>query len=402
MFDGDDGGDERRDDVGDDVGVDDHRADRHRRDGRLDGGDGRDGRFDGGDRLDGGDRGDGGVMGGEAEVIHPRWVEWVAENLSRGADEEELVAALVEEGVAEGRARAGVEELARSPGIAEARRLWWRVQALEQVIRLRREHRAAQPAGSTEVARRRLPGVREFIAEHWVPGVPVVFTDLVTRWPAFGRWSPRDLLERFAEVVLEACVGRTRHAAPDPEWTELRRELTVRELVARVTAEGVGNDVYVIAKNAALERSGLRGLLEEIALPAEYFGEPEPRRMGWWFGPAGTHTPLHHDGDDSMFCQVLGRKRIRLAPPESMPLLEASRGVYCGWDPRDEAEARGGPERLIELVLAAGEALFIPAGWWHQVDALEVSMSVSALKFAWASDSSWYRPGTALRGRGAG
>ena len=44
-----------------------------------------------------------------------------------------------------------------------------------------------------------------------------------------------------------------------------------------------------------------------------------------------------------------------------------------------------------------GEALFIPAGWWHQVDALDPSISVTILDFTFTNDYGWYRPGTALR-----
>lgn len=51
-----------------------------------------------------------------------------------------------------------------------------------------------------------------------------------------------------------------------------------------------------------------------------------------------------------------------------------------------------------ELVVEAGEALFLPAGWWHQVDALSPSISVTVLEFAWPNDYGWYKPGSWLRG----
>jgi hypothetical protein len=334
----------------------------------------------------------------EPWVIHPRWQAWAAENLARGAALDDVTAALVEDGAPPDRARALVAELDRSPAMHEARKLHRRAAALEQLVRLRRDHRALRPEGYTEIARRPLPAADEFLARHLVPGVPVVLTDLVTRWPALARWTPSALAERLGDVQVEACVGRESATDPDPEWEPLRQELTLRELMARITAT-TGNDTYVIAKNAALRRPGLRPLLDDLVLPPELFGaSPSPTRMGLWIGPAGTHTPLHHDGDDSLFCQVLGRKRLRLAPPESLALLDCSRGVYSRWDPRSQAELDAGPERLVEVVLAPGEALFIPAGWWHQVDALDPSISVSILELAWHNDFAWYRPGSLLRG----
>lgn len=334
----------------------------------------------------------------DARVIHPQWQAWVAENLARGAAPDDVVDALIEDATPADQAHAMVAAMAGSPAMDLARQLSRRVAALEQMVRLRRDHRALQPEGHTTIARRPLPPAHAFVAQHLVPGVPVVLTDLVTRWPAMVRWTPAALTERLGDARIEACVGREHTSDPDPEWAPLRQVLSVRTLMGRITSEQ-GNDTYVIAKNAALRRPELQPLLDDIVLPPDYFGpRPEPTRMGLWIGPAGTHTPLHHDTDDSMFCQVLGRKRLRLAPPESIALLDRSRGVYSHWDPRDDAELAAGPEALVELVLAPGEALFIPAGWWHQVDALDPSISVSILQLAWPNDHGWYHPGSLLRG----
>lgn len=334
----------------------------------------------------------------KAWVIHPRWQAWAAENLARGAAPDDVTQALVEDGAPPDRAGALVMELARSPAMHEARALRRRVAALEQMLRLRADHRALRAEGHTEIVRRPLPSADEFLARYVVPGVPVILTDLVTRWPALHRWTPTALAERMGDALVEVCVGRETTADPDAVWEPLRQELTMRALMERITAT-TGNDTYVIAKNAALRRPGLQSLLGDLVLPPEIFGaSPSPTRMGLWIGPAGTHTPLHHDGDDSMFCQVLGRKRLRLAPPEPIALLDRSRGVYSRWDPRSEAELGDGPVRLVEVVLAPGEALFIPAGWWHQVDALDPSISVSILDLAWPNDFGWYRPGSLLRG----
>lgn len=334
----------------------------------------------------------------DAWAIHPQWQAWAAENLARGAAPDDVAQALVDDGAPPERARALVATLDHGPAMHEARALWRRVTALEQMLRLRADHRALQPEGHAEIARRPLPSAPEFLARYVVPSVPVVLTDLVTRWPALRRWTPTALSERLGDERIEACVGREAVVDPDPEWAPLRQELTVRALMERITASP-GNDTYVIAKNAALRRPGLRPLLDDMVLPPEIFGPaPSPTRMGLWIGPAGTHTPLHHDSDDSMFCQVLGRKRFRLAPPESIPLLDRSRGVYSHWDPRSDAELRAGPERFLEVVLAPGEALLIPGGWWHQVDALDPSIGVSILDLAWPNDFGWYRPGSLLRG----
>lgn len=329
--------------------------------------------------------------------VHPQWQQWARENLARGASMTDVRAALVAEGVPPERADAILAAIVGPPADPEARRWWRRARALEQMVRLRGDLRRADPTGA--IARGPLPAPADFLARHWIPGVPLVVTDLVTTWPAWHRWQFAALAERFGGVPITACIGRAHVVDPDPDWQHLVRTVPFGELLDRCARDEGGNDAYLIAKNAAFTISGLRALLDDVVLPPAWFGpRPVPARMGLWIGAGGTHTPLHHDTDNSMFCQVRGRKRFRLAPPESLALLDGSRGVYSHWDPRDDDAVGAGPEPLIELVIEAGEALFLPAGWWHQVDALTPSISVTVLEFAWPNDFGWYRPGSWLRG----
>jgi hypothetical protein len=281
--------------------------------------------------------------------VDPQWRAWAADNLARGAAPEEVVAALVEAGVPAEHARACVASLAQQ---ALARR----AAALEQIVRLRAELRGAHRA----IERTSLPDAEQFLSRFWAPGVPAIFTDLVTRWPAFGRWGPQDFVQRFGEVTIEACVSRDRSDDPDVRWAELTEEMTVAELVRRLQA--AGNEAYVTTNNALLRRPEMAPLLHEIDLPAAISGSAmQPRLMGFWFGDAGTHTSFHHDHANAILCQVLGRKRVKLVPPESLTMLRHARGVYSEWN----AEEHDPPPELVEVELAAGEALFLPLGWWH-------------------------------------
>ena len=332
-------------------------------------------------------------MAQDPVILHPRWTTWVLENLAADVPVDDVVQGLIASGLPPARARAEVDALSSGPALIAARMFVRRIHALEQIVRLRHAHRAAQPAGHSTIARTPFPGVEAFIACNWVPGVPAVFTDIVARSDS---WSPQSLATRFGDTRVEACVGRSQAATPDPDWQPLRGELLLRELLELVLSPETGNDVYMLAKNNATQRPGLAPLLAELALPTALFGpQLDPRRTSLWIGPAGTHTPLHHDTDNSLLCQLHGRKRIRLAPPESLALLARARGVYSHWDPSSSAEPDA-PEALIELEVDAGDALFIPAGWWHQVDALTPSVTVTCLGFVFPNNYAWYRPGVAL------
>ena len=71
-------------------------------------------------------------------------------------------------------------------------------------------------------------------------------------------------------------------------------------------------------------------------------------------------------------------------------------GVAQSLYSRANAETRESiPEgvQVLELTLAAGEALFIPAGYWHQVRALDVSISLALNGFCRPNSFDWFRPG---------
>ncbi|MDP9649628.1 hypothetical protein J2793_005095 [Paraburkholderia caledonica] len=114
----------------------------------------------------------------------------------------------------------------------------------------------------------------------------------------------------------------------------------------------------------------------------EYFERWNTPRV--WLGPAGTVTPLHCDFEDNLFAQVLGRKRFllyspavadALHPDDVNPLLSVSR-----FDPERPNYVRfplAESAKAIVCDLAPGDLLYLPAGWFHHVRALEFSLSVN-------------------------
>lgn len=110
---------------------------------------------------------------------------------------------------------------------------------------------------------------------------------------------------------------------------------------------------------AGPHQAGIGAALAELwqdvpALP-DYLA-PAPADTGFfWFGPAGTITPCEVSRVANLrhcFSQVDGR-RIDL---QQFPALA------------------GVP--VLDVELAPGEILFLPMGWWHFVEALDIAVTV--------------------------
>jgi ribosomal protein L16 Arg81 hydroxylase len=110
-----------------------------------------------------------------------------------------------------------------------------------------------------------------------------------------------------------------------------------------------------------------------------------------WIGPAGTFTPLHFDLTNNLIVQVVGTKKVIMSPPSQTQRLYNYRHVFSAvHDITDEGQlaryplARGA--QTIEIDLHAGEILFVPIGWWHQVTALDFSVTLTHTNFRWPNE----------------
>lgn len=202
-------------------------------------------------------------------------------------------------------------------------------------------------------------------------GQPFLLTELVGRWP-LSQLDMTVLRQQYGQMPVRARVGDYINTAFAPD-----RAMQDMSMGAYLNLIAAGN--YELPPY--LGNLELRELNRLCHWPT-YFDKMGPPRF--WIGPAGTITPLHADYDDNIFAQIWGRKRIMLAPPhhEAYLYVKPANEILIG-SPVD-AEAPdyqryplAQQASLIECIVEAGQLLYIPAGWYHQVHALEFSLSAN-------------------------
>jgi len=238
---------------------------------------------------------------------------------------------------------------------------------------------------------REIEGVTsERFRDEIMPGyAPVVLRGLASHWPAVvaARESLDALCAHLARfdrgAAAEAFVGppgirgRFFYSEDLEGFNFERRRGSFGELLRYLRTLADRDDAPAVYAGAVETRAALPGFAEANPLPLVEGLNATPRI---WVGNATTIS-THFDASDNIACVAAGRRRFTLFPPEQV------HNLYVG--PFDRTVA-GQPTSMVALnepdfaryprfreALAAaqqaelepGDAIFIPALWWHQVDA---------------------------------
>ena len=316
----------------------------------------------------------------EGEPVNAVWLQWIAENRLRNCAPESMLITMRQAGLDPVACERAIREVEQAPVFLAARRMQQLQVKLESVVANQQKLRELDPLYG-HVEKRSRVAAGEFLERYVYGSRPLVLTDVARDWPALKRWSPQDLSERFGHLQVE--IQAERSADPNYERNKLnhRRSVRLSDFVAQVLSGGATNDYYMTANNEVLRRPEFAALLADIGSLPDFCDPAQlAQRASFWFGPAGTVTPLHHDTLMLCHTQIVGRKRWRFVSPLQTPLLYNHFDVYSPVD-IDQPDLSRYPlfsqARVLEVIVEPGETVFLPLGWWHQVAALDVSLSFS-------------------------
>ncbi|WP_149086247.1 cupin-like domain-containing protein [Pseudomonas prosekii] len=241
---------------------------------------------------------------------------------------------------------------------------------------------ASLPTQRTVERRPRSELSKDLFDSDYLPhGIPLVISDALQDWPLF-KLSREESLVHFAELQ-----GITRHGDYVKKTFSTERDFrstSMAEFIASLDSpavKGVNGEPPAYMGNNILPAQ----LLQQIKYPP-YFDQSLFIAPRIWIGPKGTLTPLHRDDTDNLFAQVWGQKTFTLAAPHHREALgtwsTAPQGGLdgCDFNPDAPDYQRFPTARdvtFLRVTLEAGDLLFLPEGWFHQVESVSTSLSVN-------------------------
>jgi ribosomal protein L16 Arg81 hydroxylase len=317
------------------------------------------------------------------QPLNDEWRRRIAESLTLGGTEESVISEMVASGVAADDARREVSAALAHPYLQGSSRLRERLKKRDWILAVyRRLYRAHAMGGAVE--RRHQLDPQEFFERYYYDNRPVIVTGMLNEWPALARWNGDYFRAHSGDREVEVQFGRN----SDPEFEVnkvlLTRKMRFGEYVDLIEQSSPTNDFYMTASNHSLNRQALGRLWDDIRPLPAYLDPQSPDDGFFWFGPAGTITPFHHDLTNNLMAQVIGRKRIVLVPIHDTPFMYNH--LHCfsqvdGKQPDLAATPAFAHAQPLECLLEPGELLILPVGWWHYVEAVETSVTMTFINF---------------------
>jgi hypothetical protein len=245
-------------------------------------------------------------------------------------------------------------------------------------------------------------GFDRFVQSYQTPGLPVIVTDLLSR----RDWDLNYLCQQIGtQSFVLRYYGNERYQQDKRQWKSIGSGVSPKtkpfaeyaELLR--SREAHRQDIYMakcpiydtpLIQSEAIQT--LQNYLKQLGLthPAS--------TLNLWVGPGGHLEALHYDPTDGTLVQLHGSKRILLFPPSQtanlypfpfyihlkhgMKLRSWFSQVYPD-RPNFEAfpKLQEALQHKCEVILRPGEMLYIPMGWWHEVESLGDEMVCSVNRF---------------------
>jgi Cupin-like domain len=240
----------------------------------------------------------------------------------------------------------------------------------------------------------------KFVEKYQKTGTPLVITGLLENE---REWNLDYLCEKFGnQEFLFRNYGSARYKQDKRQWTSIGSGVDLQMMKFSEFAELLRNrkahedDInlgkYPLKNTPLANTKFLKTVGEKLSLtkPASDFNI--------YVSPSGHSSGLHYDSLDGTLIHLYGQKKVVLFPFSQtynlypFPIyihLRHGLKMRCWFSQVDieKPDFLSFPKVKValqhkrEIILNAGEVLFIPQGWWHDVTVLGDDMACSVNRF---------------------
>lgn len=208
---------------------------------------------------------------------------------------------------------------------------------------------------------------------------PLIIRGMAAEWPATKKWRSPHYLS-FHHGHRTVPIEHTAENNMTERFMYLHQVL--RHMLDSSDSSQHTEKVY-LAQHPLLDY--LPALADDISHPPYLTVAKKSKAdlINLWLGSRTTGSKLHFDSADNFLVQIVGEKRLILIPPTETHKLYVEPGERNNISPInvDQPDLQKYPlfndVKGLQVYLHPGDAVYIPAGYWHYVQALSASISVN-------------------------
>ncbi|XP_056631551.1 2-oxoglutarate and iron-dependent oxygenase JMJD4 [Diorhabda sublineata] len=230
-----------------------------------------------------------------------------------------------------------------------------------------------------------------FFSNYMLPNIPCIIKGITDNWQCSSLWIKDEavnfdyLSEQYGSDLVHVYKCRERFYNTQKCYTGSFKDYlnTFQENTSRASILTINE--YVKNWHLSLQHPEDKFYEVPLYFASDWLNEfcvnnLEDDYRFVYMGPSGTWTPFHHDvfSSYSWSANIIGTKKWIMVPPGSEEYAKDSLGNLI-YDIQSIASSEDTPQSLkvIEVFQNAGEAIFVPSGWHHQVHNFGYTISVN-------------------------